>query len=85
MYVDEHFGSSNPTPGSLSAPRDKIPQWISAYYRILLETERDPRMGDSADLLFRPLVPILRHVFIRSAYVRNVTGFEKFTISPSLI
>ena len=59
MYVDEHFGSSSPTPGSLSAPRDKIPQWISAYSRILLETERDPSMRYSADLLLRPLVPML--------------------------
>ena len=59
MYVDEHFGLSSLTVGSLSEPRDKIPPWLSAYCRIFLEAERDPIMGDSADLLFRPLIPMV--------------------------
>ncbi|KAM0805941.1 hypothetical protein BDR22DRAFT_191798 [Usnea florida] len=93
MYVDEHFGSSSPTPRSLSAPRDKIPQWISAYSRILLETEKGPSMGDSTDLLLRPLIPMLcfnmfsireKCDWIRENYDQSINHLNSFRNATQL-
>ena len=60
--LDESLNSSNLTVGSLSESLDEVPAWISGYLRVLqhdIVTEGGSTTEDSADLLFRSLIPVL--------------------------
>ena len=60
--LDEGLDPSSPTVGSLSESLDRLPAWINGYLRVLqhdIETEGGSTTEDSADLLFKSLIPVL--------------------------